>query len=179
MRVPLQSDLFQEDIFPDFCSDEPALTATEWMEGKNALPKRSSWREGTTITFYMIRFSMDFLELFCELFLSIEILTVSLLYLIGLYVSFQSMNEEANCITWVKLSDQHMFQIFSCLFSPVFDAKKAGKSNGTTKVRVTKMPIKVNAASANSTGGDSLVSYFSFSHFVIKIRLNCKWLIDM
>lgn len=45
MTVPRKSDLFQEDIFPDFCSDEPALTAAEWVEGKNALPKRSSWRE--------------------------------------------------------------------------------------------------------------------------------------
>jgi coronin-1B/1C/6 len=44
MTVPRKSDLFQDDIFPDFTNDTPALTAEEWIEGKNALPKKSSWR---------------------------------------------------------------------------------------------------------------------------------------
>ena len=34
-----QSELFQGDIFPDCPGDEPALTADEWLEGKNADPK--------------------------------------------------------------------------------------------------------------------------------------------
>merc|ERR1712136_246545 len=45
MTIPRESDLFQEDIFPDFCSDEPAMTAEEWVNGKTAMPKRASWRE--------------------------------------------------------------------------------------------------------------------------------------
>lgn len=38
MTVPRKSELFQEDLYPDTLSDEPALTAEEWMAGKNADP---------------------------------------------------------------------------------------------------------------------------------------------
>ncbi len=34
-----QSEAFQSDIFPPCFSDEPALTADEWFEGKDADPK--------------------------------------------------------------------------------------------------------------------------------------------
>ena len=38
--------MFQKDIFPDTASDEPALTADEWMEGKIAEPKTFSLEGG-------------------------------------------------------------------------------------------------------------------------------------
>ncbi|CAJ0596975.1 unnamed protein product [Cylicocyclus nassatus] len=36
--VPRKSDLFQHDLYPDTRSTVPALTAEEFMEGKNAMP---------------------------------------------------------------------------------------------------------------------------------------------
>ena len=39
-----QSELFQEDLFPDTQGDEPSLTADEWVEGKDAEPKKISLR---------------------------------------------------------------------------------------------------------------------------------------
>lgn len=36
--VPRKSDLFQHDLYPDTRSTVPALTAEEFMEGKNAVP---------------------------------------------------------------------------------------------------------------------------------------------
>jgi len=33
-----QSELFQEDIFPDTAGDEPAITAEDWMNGEDADP---------------------------------------------------------------------------------------------------------------------------------------------
>ena len=44
--VPRKSELFQDDIFPDTASDEPALTADEWVSGQNAEPKTFSLKEG-------------------------------------------------------------------------------------------------------------------------------------
>jgi len=38
--VPRKSDIFQDDLYPDAVSDDPALEATEWFEGKNAEPNR-------------------------------------------------------------------------------------------------------------------------------------------
>ncbi|XP_076800317.1 coronin-1B-like isoform X2 [Clavelina lepadiformis] len=38
MTVPRKSELFQPDIYPPCLSDEPALTAEEWIAGKNANP---------------------------------------------------------------------------------------------------------------------------------------------
>ncbi|CAL2036387.1 unnamed protein product [Caenorhabditis brenneri] len=38
--VPRKSDLFQHDLYPDTRSTIPALTAEEFMEGKNAAPNR-------------------------------------------------------------------------------------------------------------------------------------------
>lgn len=34
----LQSELFQDDLYPDTPGDVPALTAEEWIAGKNAAP---------------------------------------------------------------------------------------------------------------------------------------------
>jgi len=45
-KVPRKSDLFQEDIFPDCRSDEPALTAEQWYAGENAKPHIKSLQGG-------------------------------------------------------------------------------------------------------------------------------------
>jgi len=45
-QVPRKSDIFQDDIFPDTFSGEPALTADEWFSGKNADPKTMSLAPG-------------------------------------------------------------------------------------------------------------------------------------
>lgn len=46
MTVPRKSDLFQEDLYPDTVGPDPALTAEEWLGGKNADPLLISLREG-------------------------------------------------------------------------------------------------------------------------------------
>lgn len=46
--VPRKSDAFQSDIFPPCASDEPALTADEWFEGKNSDPKLIDLESGFT-----------------------------------------------------------------------------------------------------------------------------------
>lgn len=38
MTVPRKSELFQEDLYPDTLSDEPAQSAEEWMSGKDVDP---------------------------------------------------------------------------------------------------------------------------------------------
>jgi len=45
-QVPRKSDLFQDDLFPDCPSGEPALAADEWLSGKNAEPKLRSMSPG-------------------------------------------------------------------------------------------------------------------------------------
>lgn len=45
--VPRKSEQFQEDLYPDTFSDTPALTAEEWMEGKDADPILVSMRGGS------------------------------------------------------------------------------------------------------------------------------------
>ncbi|EDO39281.1 predicted protein, partial [Nematostella vectensis] len=42
---PRKSELFQDDLYPDTLSDEPALTADEWLEGKNAEPNRMGLKQ--------------------------------------------------------------------------------------------------------------------------------------
>lgn len=44
MRVPRKSELFQNDIFPPFESEDPALTGDEWFEGKNSNPTLVDWK---------------------------------------------------------------------------------------------------------------------------------------
>ncbi|NP_001083542.1 uncharacterized protein LOC398982 [Xenopus laevis] len=46
MTVPRKSDLFQEDLYPDTVGPDPALTAEEWLGGKDAGPLLISLREG-------------------------------------------------------------------------------------------------------------------------------------
>eukprot|EP00058_Branchiostoma_floridae_P026551 XP_002612042.1 hypothetical protein BRAFLDRAFT_127249 [Branchiostoma floridae] len=43
--VPRKSELFQEDLYPDTASQVPALSADEWIEGKNADPNLMSIRD--------------------------------------------------------------------------------------------------------------------------------------
>lgn len=38
--VPRKSDIFQEDLYPDAVSADPAIEAGQWFEGKNAEPNR-------------------------------------------------------------------------------------------------------------------------------------------
>jgi len=45
-KVPRKSDLFQEDLFPDCRSDEPALTLDQWLAGENAKPKTKTLQGG-------------------------------------------------------------------------------------------------------------------------------------
>lgn len=42
----LQSDLFQDDLYPDTPGPEPALEADEWLSGKDAEPILISLRDG-------------------------------------------------------------------------------------------------------------------------------------
>ncbi|CAB0020455.1 unnamed protein product [Nesidiocoris tenuis] len=42
----MQSELFQEDLYPDTIGDNPALTAEEWKDGKDAEPLLISLRGG-------------------------------------------------------------------------------------------------------------------------------------
>lgn len=44
----LQSDLFQEDLYPDTAGPDSSLTAEEWLSGKNADPILISLKEGYT-----------------------------------------------------------------------------------------------------------------------------------
>ncbi|CAL8129858.1 unnamed protein product [Orchesella dallaii] len=46
MTVPRKSELFQEDLYPDTTGDVPALTAEEWIGGKDADPLLISLKEG-------------------------------------------------------------------------------------------------------------------------------------
>ncbi|KAJ1524470.1 hypothetical protein ONE63_010966 [Megalurothrips usitatus] len=50
MTVPRKSELFQEDLYPDTAGDTAALSAEEWMDGKNAEPILVSLRDGYTST---------------------------------------------------------------------------------------------------------------------------------
>ncbi|KAF4527162.1 hypothetical protein B566_EDAN007187 [Ephemera danica] len=44
--VPRKSELFQEDLYPDTPGDVPAMTAEEWLAGKDAEPLLISLRDG-------------------------------------------------------------------------------------------------------------------------------------
>jgi len=45
-QVPRKSDIFQDDLFPDAFAGEPALSASEWLSGKDAEPKKASLAPG-------------------------------------------------------------------------------------------------------------------------------------
>jgi len=36
--ISLQSELFQDDLYPDTIGDVPSLNADEWLSGKEAVP---------------------------------------------------------------------------------------------------------------------------------------------
>lgn len=38
-RISFQSELFQDDLYPDMAAAEYAITANEWFNGKDANPK--------------------------------------------------------------------------------------------------------------------------------------------
>lgn len=44
--LPLQSDLFQDDLYPDTAGPDPALEAEEWFDGKNGDPILISLKNG-------------------------------------------------------------------------------------------------------------------------------------
>lgn len=46
MTVPRKSELFQEDLYPDTLGDTAALTADEWIEGRDAEPILISLKDG-------------------------------------------------------------------------------------------------------------------------------------
>lgn len=46
MFCVFQSDLFQDDLYPDTPGPEPALEAEEWFAGQNADPLLVSLRDG-------------------------------------------------------------------------------------------------------------------------------------
>jgi len=46
--VPRKSDLFQDDLYPETPGEEAALSASEWLAGKNANPKLVSLAAGYT-----------------------------------------------------------------------------------------------------------------------------------
>jgi len=46
MIVPRKSNTFQEDVYPETAAPSPALTADEWLQGKNAWPVLISMKTG-------------------------------------------------------------------------------------------------------------------------------------
>lgn len=44
--ISLQSDLFQDDLYPDTAGPDPALEAEEWFVGKNGDPVLISLKNG-------------------------------------------------------------------------------------------------------------------------------------
>lgn len=46
MIVPRKSDQFHDDLYPDTVSPKPALTAQEWISGRNAMPILMSMKTG-------------------------------------------------------------------------------------------------------------------------------------
>lgn len=46
LPLPLQSDLFQDDLYPDTAGPEAAVEAEEWFEGRNADPILISLKHG-------------------------------------------------------------------------------------------------------------------------------------
>lgn len=46
----MQSDLFQEDLYPDTVGPEPSVEADDWFQGKNGEPILISLKDGFTST---------------------------------------------------------------------------------------------------------------------------------
>lgn len=47
---PAQSDLFQEDLYPDTIGPEPSAEADDWFGGKDAPPRLISLKDGFVTT---------------------------------------------------------------------------------------------------------------------------------
>jgi len=58
-QVPRKSDMFQDDIFPDTYSGEPALSSEEWLSGKDADPKLMSLAPGFVQKKQSVEFKPD------------------------------------------------------------------------------------------------------------------------
>ncbi|CAF4766047.1 unnamed protein product, partial [Rotaria socialis] len=43
--VPRKSELFQEDLYPDTAAEEHAITADDWIDGKDSHPRLVSVRD--------------------------------------------------------------------------------------------------------------------------------------
>ncbi|XP_065170648.1 coronin-2B-like isoform X2 [Atheta coriaria] len=50
MIVPRKSDQFHEDLYPDTAAAKPALSAQEWIGGRDAMPLLMSLRTGESVT---------------------------------------------------------------------------------------------------------------------------------
>lgn len=46
LPLPPQSDLFQDDLYPDTAGPDPAVEADDWFEGKNGDPILISLKDG-------------------------------------------------------------------------------------------------------------------------------------
>ena len=55
MTVPRKSELFQDDLYPDTASDEPSLTAEEWIEGHNTKPTLVSQHSCSVISVIILK----------------------------------------------------------------------------------------------------------------------------
>jgi len=56
-RVPRKSDIFQDDLYPDTLSGEPALSPEEWLSGANAEPKTRSLAPGFVVKEKAVEFN--------------------------------------------------------------------------------------------------------------------------
>ncbi|XP_065580906.1 coronin-2B-like isoform X1 [Artemia franciscana] len=55
MIVPRKSDSFQADLYPDTVAPTPAMSAEEWISGKNKPPVLLSMRSGLKVTYKPVR----------------------------------------------------------------------------------------------------------------------------
>jgi len=58
-QVPRKSDMFQDDIFPDCFAGEPAMTAQEWVGGKEATPVTRSLAPGFVAKKNVVEFNPE------------------------------------------------------------------------------------------------------------------------
>ncbi|PSN41823.1 Coronin-1C [Blattella germanica] len=66
MTVPRKSELFQEDLYPDTPGDQPALSAEDWIAGKDAEPILISLKDGYVPSTQKSDLKDKFLEEFHE-----------------------------------------------------------------------------------------------------------------
>jgi len=50
----LQSDTFQEDLFPDTAAPTPAISAREWINGRNCNPVLMSLNKGKELSLKVV-----------------------------------------------------------------------------------------------------------------------------